>query len=173
MPVFQAKAWIQALAIYFEAICFSFLCTNWTILDSFQAHSCFLTGNPEESLEKVHRSGRKLHVASQNIKIGRSLKVLYDTITPTDESFLYDSELAYFIIFQLTVILTRTCADGVTLPLITLIGCDGREQRQPLTQGLIMTTHRWITMVSPPQIPNGRSHGIVLCMEYLECFIHL
>ena len=46
MPVFQAKAWIQALAIYFQAICFSFLCTNWAILDSFQAHSCFLTGNP-------------------------------------------------------------------------------------------------------------------------------
>ena len=43
---FQAKAWIQPLAIYFQAICFSFLCTNWTILDSFQAHSCFLTGNP-------------------------------------------------------------------------------------------------------------------------------
>ena len=33
---FQAKAWIQALAIYFhffQAICFRFLCTNWTILD--------------------------------------------------------------------------------------------------------------------------------------------
>ena len=43
---FQAKAWIQALAIYFQAICFSFLCTNWKLLDSFQAHSCFLTGNP-------------------------------------------------------------------------------------------------------------------------------
>ena len=25
---FQAKAWIQALAIYFQAICFSFVCTN-------------------------------------------------------------------------------------------------------------------------------------------------
>ena len=48
---FQAKAWIQALAIYFQAICFSFLCTNWTILNSFQAHSCFLTDNPEESIE--------------------------------------------------------------------------------------------------------------------------
>ena len=46
---FQAKAWIQALAIYFQAICFSFLCTNWTILDSLQAHSCFLTGNPVKS----------------------------------------------------------------------------------------------------------------------------
>ena len=43
---FQAKAWIQALAVYFQAICIRFFSTNWTILDSFQAHSCFLTGNP-------------------------------------------------------------------------------------------------------------------------------
>ena len=46
MPVFRLY-WIQALAIYFQAICFIFLCTNWTILDSFQTHSCFLIGNPE------------------------------------------------------------------------------------------------------------------------------
>ena len=44
---FQAKAWIQALAIYFHTICLSFLCTTWKFLDSFQAHLCFLyTGNP-------------------------------------------------------------------------------------------------------------------------------
>ena len=42
----QAKAWIQALAIYFQAICFSFFVYKLNNLDSFQAHSCFLTGNP-------------------------------------------------------------------------------------------------------------------------------
>ena len=45
---FQAKAWIQALAIYFQAICFSvFFVQIDFFLDSFQAHSCFLTGNPD------------------------------------------------------------------------------------------------------------------------------
>ena len=37
MPVFR-------LAIYFQAICLILcVCTNWTILDSFQAHSCFVS----------------------------------------------------------------------------------------------------------------------------------
>ena len=39
---FQAKSWIQALAIFFRPYVSVIFCTNWTILDSFQAHSCFL-----------------------------------------------------------------------------------------------------------------------------------
>ena len=48
-------------------------------------------------LEKVYKRGRKL--ASQNIKVGRSFKLLHDTITPTDESFLYQP-LIYFDYFH-------------------------------------------------------------------------
>ena len=49
-------------------------------------------------LEKVHRSGRKL--ASQNIDVGRRFKLLHDTITPTDESFLYQAKTCCLLTMQ-------------------------------------------------------------------------
>ena len=54
MTVFQAKAWFQALAIYFQAICFSFLCTNWTLLDSFQAPLMFSYWQPWMCSYAIH-----------------------------------------------------------------------------------------------------------------------
>ena len=71
---FQAKAWIQALAIYFQAICFSFLCTNWASLDSFQTHSCFLTGNPGRACVTLHTllQTKCVHFCKLNARISNS-----------------------------------------------------------------------------------------------------
>ena len=47
---FSGKSLNSGHGNLFSGHMFHFLCTNWTILDtcSFQAHLCFLTGNPEE-----------------------------------------------------------------------------------------------------------------------------
>ena len=46
MPVLRQKPEFRPWQFIFRPYVSVFLCTNWEILDSFQTHSCFLTGNP-------------------------------------------------------------------------------------------------------------------------------
>ena len=48
MPVFRQKPEFRPWQFIFMPYVSVVLCTNCTILDSLQAHSCFLTGNPGE-----------------------------------------------------------------------------------------------------------------------------